>query len=108
MKSTFFCLIPLLMAGCTNFSNTVFKYRDPQGATVVIEMPKEIEAKELNVSINAKDGTATITAKEWTSKNEATLAAQAKREKEILEGSSLLIEKAAEGATRGAIKGVIP
>lgn len=99
-----FFLLPLLFIGCANVSTTKFSYSDPNGSKVSIEMPKEVDAKELRVEIDAKLGTATITAKEWFSRNVDTIKAQGKREENVNE----LVEKASEGVTRGAIKGIIP
>lgn len=96
------------MTGCANVSTTVFSYSDGQGGKVLVEMPKEIEAKDLHVSINAKTGTATITAKEWSSKNEKTIAAQANREEKAITQVGGLVEKGTEGAARGAMKGLVP
>jgi hypothetical protein len=98
----------LALTGCANVSTTVFRYSDGQGGSVMVEMPKEIEAKDLHVSINAKTGTALITAKEWSSKNSETIDSQAKREAQVLDKAGGLVEKGSEGAARGAMKGLIP
>lgn len=98
----------ITLSGCANVSTTVFKYHDIDGSTVLVEMPKEIEAKELVVEINAKNGTATIAAKEWSSRNAETIDAQAKREEKNLGKIGGLVEKGSEGAARGAVKGVVP
>lgn len=71
-------------------------------------MPKEVESKKLKVVFNAQQGTFEITSDSWISRNSDTIKAQSGREKAILEGSSTLIEKATEGAVRGAVKGIIP
>lgn len=99
-----FLMLPFMFVGCANVSTTKFSYSDPNGSRVSIEMPKEVDAKDLRVEIDAKLGIATITAKEWSSRNVDTIRAQAKREKNVNE----LIEKASEGVSRGAIKGIIP
>ncbi len=43
----------------------------------------------------------------WISRNSQTILSQASREKAVLESSATLVEKTAEGVTRGAMKGVI-
>lgn len=97
-------MLPFMFIGCQNVSTTKFSYSDPNGSRVSIEMPKEVDAKDLRVEIDAKLGMATITAKEWVSRNVETINSQAKREKNVNE----LVEKASEGVTRGAIKGIVP
>lgn len=101
-------LVVIALSGCANFSTTVFRYKSSDGGSVSIEMPKEVEAKDLHVSINAKTGTATITAKQWSSKNSETINAEAKREAQILDKASGLVEAGSEGAVRGAVKGLVP
>lgn len=96
------------LTGCTSFPTAIFKYSDGQGGMVALEISKEIEAKELNVTINAKEGTATISAKEWSSKSKEAIEAQGSREAEVLDKSSKLVERAAEGAARGAVKAIVP
>lgn len=95
----FFILPILLFVGCANVASTKFSYSDPNGSTVRIEMPKEVDAKELRVEIDAKSGTATITAKEWSSRNVETIASQGERE-------SKSVEKAAKGIAEGVVDGV--
>lgn len=97
-------MLPFMFIGCANVSTTKFSYSDPNGSKVMIEMPKEVDAKDLRVEIDAKLGMATITASSWISRNVETIAAQAKREENVNE----LVEKASEGVTRGAIKGIVP
>lgn len=92
-------LTTLLLSSCANVSTTRFEYIDPSGSKVIVEMPKEIEATDLKVSIDALNGLATITAKEWSSKNVATIAAQGKREGDAT-------ESAAKGVVEGIIDGV--
>lgn len=87
--------------GCSNVSTTRFTYLDPSGTSVTIEMPKEVEATDLKVFINAVDGTASIEAREWVSTNAETILAQSEREKQSL-------EKIAKGAAEGAASGLSP
>ena len=91
----------LLFTSCANVSSTRFIYTDPSGSSVTIEMPKEVEATDLKVFINALEGTASIEAKEWTSKNIGTIEAQGGREAILLEGVS-------KGVVEGAMKGINP
>ena len=91
----------VLLCSCANVSTTRFTYTDPSGASVTIEMPKEVEATDLRVFINAVQGTASIEAKEWTSTNTETINAQGERESVSLEGLS-------KGITEGAMKGINP
>lgn len=100
-------IIPLLLSSCANVSTTrlVFKNED---STLMVEMPKEMEAKNLRIEYDSQQGAFKITSDSWISTNQGTLTAQSLREKMFLEGSSVLVEKATEGAVRGAMKGVIP
>lgn len=75
---------------------------------LMVEIPKEVETKKLKVKFNAQQGTFEITADSWISRNSDTIAAQSSREKALLEGSTMLIEKAASAATRAAIDSVMP
>lgn len=77
-------------------------------ATLILDMPKEVETTNLKITYDPEQGAFEITADSWISRNSDSIKAQASREKEVLESSSILIEKAAEGATRGAMKGVLP
>ena len=77
-------------------------------ATLILDMPKEVETTNLKITYDPEQGAFEITADSWISRNSDTIDSQAKREKEVLEGSSILIEKAAEGAVKGAIKGIVP
>lgn len=92
-------MLPFMFVGCQNVSTTKFSYSDPNGSRVSIEMPKEVDAKDLRVEIDAKMGTATITAKEWFSRNVETINSQGERE-------SKSVEKAAKGIAEGVIDGV--
>lgn len=96
MKSLIF--IPFLFLGCANVSTTRFEFVGLSGSRVVVEMPKEVEAEDLNVSIDALNGSATITAKKWSSKNVDTIVAQSGREESVTKG-------AAKGIIEGAIEG---
>lgn len=91
-------LICWLMTGCANVSTTRIEYRDA-ATSLVVEMPKEVEAEELLVDLDAKTGRATVAAKTWKSTNQGTIKAQGKRESEIA-------GKVAEGAAKGAVKGI--
>lgn len=100
----FFIFPILLFVGCANVASTKFSFSDTNGASVTVEMPKEVDAKDLRVEIDAKNGIAKIIASSWISRNVETINAQSKREENVNE----LVEKASEGVTRGAIKGIIP
>lgn len=79
-----------------------------QESTLILDMPKEVETKNLKVTYDSQQGSFKITADSWISRNSDTISAQASREKAVLESSSTLIEKAVEGGVRGAMKGMIP
>lgn len=100
--------IVLLTVGCANVSTTRFLYEDAHGSSVCIEMPKEVEATNLQVTIDAKAGTARIEASKWLSTNQATIQAQGTREMGNLREGANLVEKVSEGVSRGAVKGIIP
>lgn len=91
-------LIPFLV-GCANVAATRFEYTDNVGGKLTVEMPKEVDAKDLKISIDPKNSIISITATSWTSRNVETIAAQGERETGIAEGIS-------EGAVKGAIKGI--
>lgn len=96
-------LLPLILilTGCANAISTKFTFTDIEGASLTVEMPKEMEAKNLVVDINAKAGTATIKADWIQSLNEATIRAQAERE-------SAIAEKVTKAAVETAIKSLVP
>jgi hypothetical protein len=89
----------LAISGCANVSTTRFTFVDPKGSKVIVEMPKEIEASDLKVFINAIEGSARIEASEWSSKNVDGIKAQGERE-------SAITENAVKGAVEGAIDGM--
>lgn len=93
-------LCGLLLVSCANVSTTRFTFIDGN-KSVIVEMPKEIVAENLKVSINASSGVAEIEATYLTSENTGTIRAQAVREGQV-------VGKAAEGAAKGAVKGAIP
>lgn len=97
----YFVLISVLFVGCANVSTTRFLFKDPSGAEVIVEMPKEVDAVDLKVFINATTGQATIEAREWTSRNVDGIKAQGEREAVSLEG-------VAKGISEGAVKGINP
>lgn len=99
MKFLILLLLPFL--SCANPISTKFTFKDIEGATLTVEMPKEMEAKNLVVDINAKAGTATIKADWIQSLNEATIRAQAERE-------SAIAEKVTKAAVETAIKSLVP
>lgn len=105
----FLCLIGLgfvlFFSGCANVSTTRFVYRQADGSSVSVEMPKEMEAKDLVVDMNAKLGTAKVTASAISTKNVATINAQAAREAATAKAIS---EGAAQGAVQGAAKVIMP
>ena len=102
-----FLIIPFFLSSCANVSSTRLLFKSEK-STLIVEMPKEVEAKNLRIEYDSQQGTFKITSDSWISANQGTLAAQAVREKMFLEGSSTLIEKAVEGGVREAMKGVIP
>lgn len=107
MKIYFSIILALILCSCANVSTSRLIYKS-DNTVMVLEIPKEIEAKKLKVVFNAQQGTAEITSETWVSRNQDTIKAQASREKAVLESSSTLVEKATEAAVRGAMKGVVP
>lgn len=100
-------LILLGMSSCANVSSTrlLFKSED---STLIVEMPKEVEAVKLKVVFNAQQNTFEITSDSWVSRNSETILSQAEREKKVLEGGSVLVEKGVEAGVRAAIKSAVP
>lgn len=95
-------ILPLLfLTSCANVSTTRIEFIQTSGTGFIVELPKEVEAKDLRVSIDAKNGQATIAAATLESKNVETIKAQGKRE-------NGKIEAVTTGAVKGAIKGVLP
>lgn len=103
MKFLILLLLPFL--SCANAISTRFTFKDLDGSILTVEMPKEMEAKNLVVDINSKQGTAKITADWIQSLNENTIRAQAERESAITSSVSSGI---AEGAMKAVIKSVVP
>lgn len=79
-----------------------------ENTTLTLDMPKEVETKNLKIKFNAQQGTFEITSESWISRNKDTIAAQSGREKTLLEGGSVLLEKTTEAAVKSAIKSAIP
>lgn len=106
MKIILICFA-LMFTGCANTASTrlLFKADD---STLIVEIPKEIEAKNLKVVYDSKQKSFEITSDTWISRNSDTILSQASREKAVLESSATFIEKATEGAVKGAMKGAIP
>lgn len=95
----------LVLSSCANVSTTKFIYSEPNGVSLTVEMPKELEAKNLIVNINAKEGTATIHADTIKTLNVETINAQANRESSV---SQAISKSLTEGVVEGAMKGVVP
>lgn len=95
------------LVGCANVSTTRLTYsRD--GATMTIEMPKELEAKNLRVELDPATGKATLSADAITTRNVETIKAQGQREAQAVKAAGTLAEKVSEGAAKGAVKGLVP
>lgn len=94
-------ILPFMVA-CANVSTTKFIYRDAN-SSVTIEMPKELQAKKLVVTIDSKNGTATITADAIQTLNTSTIKAQGERESGV---AGAVTEGASKGAVEGLIKGL--
>jgi hypothetical protein len=100
-------LLPLLLVGCANVSTTRFVFKSAD-RSFEIEMPKEVDAKDLSIKIDPVTGALVIDVKNWSSRNVETIEAQANRESDNIKASSEIVEKAAEGAMKGAVKAIIP
>lgn len=103
MRFLILLLLPFL--SCANAISTRFVFKDINGSTLTVEMPKEVEAKNLIVELNAKQGRATIKADWIQSLNVDTIKAQAGRESALTESFS---KGVAEGVIEGAKKSIIP
>jgi hypothetical protein len=97
-------ILSLAFCGCA-VPTTRFTYAIKDGQTVTVEMPKELEAKMLKVSIDAKGGVATIEAQEISTKSVGVITAQGKREAAVAKSVS---EGAAQGVVQGAGKALVP
>jgi hypothetical protein len=97
----------LFVVGCANVSNTRLIMKS-QDATLAVEFPKELDAKNIKVHYDPKQGTFEITSDAWSSRNQGSITAQGSREAQILESSSVLVEKVTESAVRAAVKSAIP
>lgn len=100
-------LISILFCSCANVYSTRMVFKN-EGTTLILDMPKELETKNLKVTYDSQQGQIKITADSWISRNSDSIIAQAGREKAVLEGSATLIEKGVEAGVRGAMKGIIP
>ena len=89
----------VLLTSCANAISSRFVFSDPSGMNIVIQIPKEIEAKALEISIDPKTGVFTLTAASWTSRNVQTIKAQGERE-------SVISGAISEGIVEGAVKGI--
>lgn len=94
----------ILLTGCTNVSTTRLSFTDVEGRTSFLEFPKELEAKNLKVVLNFEKGTVEVVAEDLKTFNVETIKAQGQRE----ENFNDIIEKASEGAARGAVKAIVP
>jgi hypothetical protein len=101
MRIILISLAACFLCSCANVSTTRFEFIDPSGSKVIVEMPKEVEATDLKVSIDAIKGIATIEATQWTTLNVETIKAQSDRESGFSEAVS-------KGAVEGAMKGLMP
>jgi len=100
-----FAVLPLLLlVGCTAPAAR-FTYTDPNtGARLEVLMEKEVEATNLLITLDPDTGIATFYADKWESKSSEVIKAQAKRDAIAVKA----VEKISEGATRGAMKGLVP
>lgn len=96
-----------ILSSCANVASTRMTFKT-ENTTLILDMPKEVVAKNLKVKLNAQQNSFEITSDSWVSTNQGTIEAQSGREKAFLESSSVLFEKGIEGAVRGAMKGVVP
>lgn len=101
-------LIMVFCVGCANYSTTKFKFIDESGSEVEVEIPKEIVAKNLKVTLNAKDGEATITADDYNSQNQGTIDAGTLRDMQVIKATSDAVGTALGQAAAAGAKGVAP
>jgi len=97
----------IMFTGCATFS-TRFTYVDPSGAKMLLDMPKEVDAKNLKVTMDAKKGLVEITADSIQTSNVEGIKAQGVRESSNLSKISDIAGDVTEGAIKGAVKGAIP
>jgi hypothetical protein len=69
-------ILSLALCGCSSTATSKFTFTDGAGATLSVTLPKEMDAKNLSVEINAKEGVATIKADQINSRNVETIRAQ--------------------------------
>lgn len=107
-----FIIALLLDVGCANVATTRFVYSVPNGGTFLVEVPKEVQAKDFSVALDASTGKATVTASSIITQNQGSILAQGQREQSNLNQLGTLTQKVSEGVTSGAVsgamKGVVP
>lgn len=101
MKFLLFGPIICFFVGCANVSTTKFSFHDEKGATVTVEMPKELTAENLTVEIDAINGKATIKADSIKTENLEAIKAQ----QEAFKNAAASITKA---GVEAAIMSVAP
>ncbi|MCC7518533.1 MAG: hypothetical protein IT578_05045 [Verrucomicrobiae bacterium] len=103
------CASLLLGAGCASTdSATEFTYADPQGPSLRVVIPKELDVQDLKVEIRAREGVAKIAAKKWKSRSVEVIKAAGAREAARGKAAAALANKLSSGLTEGAMKGVVP
>lgn len=105
----FFMIIlsSFFLMSCANVSSTRMVFKS-EASTLTLDMPKEVEAENLKITFNAKQGTFEITSKSWSSRSQNLIKAQSEREKAVLESSTVLLKEVTETAVRTAIKSAVP
>lgn len=96
-------VLPFLMifCGCANVSTTKLEYTNGKGGTISLELPKEMDAKNLKVEFNAETHTATITADSMSTKNLEAIRAQ-------YDAIGDITAKAAKASVEALKTGIIP
>lgn len=100
------CAALLLGAGCASTdSATELRYTGADGRSMVFLFPKELDATDLKVRVDAMNGTLRLEAKKWKSRSVEVIRAAGAREAANLKAGSALAEKVASGVTEGLVKG---
>src|SRR5258708_5629842 len=101
-------IVLLMVTGCASYPTTSFTYKNTDGSSVEVKMPKEMTAKNLTVEINATSGIATVKADEMKTTSANIIAESGIVQQQNLKAASEIANQAAQGAAQGAMKSILP
>jgi hypothetical protein len=100
-------LIAMGLVGCADVATTTLKYQMPNGGGLTVAFPKEMDASNFKLDLDAKQGTVHLSADWLKTRNTDTIKAQAAREKGDLEAASKLTDAIAAGVAKGIVAGAV-